>query len=186
MLLTTRSSGILSTCPTQLSLLLLMCLTIFSWLISFSNTSFVFCLHSPFVFCVGPKIILNDLLSNTNNFCLMFSVNTQHSDPYTTIGLITVWYSLSLVFLVISLLPLCTLRCKMYTVWATKFCVEQWRPKRTRNLFGCPNGKGRIDPTDRTPTWQSLKNNRTKQQNRFYFNQQQQQHTHTHTIYIKF
>ena len=54
-LLTTLSSGILSTFPTQLSLLLLMCLTIFSWLIRFSNSSFVFCLHSPFVFCVGPK-----------------------------------------------------------------------------------------------------------------------------------
>jgi len=34
----------------------------------------------------------------------MFSVNTQHSDPYTATGLITVWYSPSLVFLVISLL----------------------------------------------------------------------------------
>ena len=103
MLLTTLSSGILSTCPTQLSLLLLMCLTIFSWLIRFSSSSFVFCLHSPFVFCVGPKILLNNLLLNTNNFRLMFPVNTQHSDPYTTTGLITVWYNLSLVFLVISL-----------------------------------------------------------------------------------
>ena len=83
-----------------------MCLTIFSWLISFSSSSFVcfFCLHSPFVFCVGSKILLNNLLSNTNNFCLMFSVNTQHSDPYTATGLITVRYSLSLVFLIISLL----------------------------------------------------------------------------------
>ena len=63
-----------------------------------------FCLHSPFVFCVGSKILLNNLLSNTNNFCSMFSVNTQHSDPYTSTGLITVWYSLSLVFLLISLL----------------------------------------------------------------------------------
>ena len=89
MLLTTLSSEILSTCPTQLSLLLLMCLTIFSWLIRFSNYSSVFCLHSPFVFCVGPKILLSNLLSNTNNFCLMFSVNTQHSDSYTTTGLIT-------------------------------------------------------------------------------------------------
>jgi len=34
----------------------------------------------------------------------MFSVNTQHSDPYTATGLITVWYSLSLVFQVMSLL----------------------------------------------------------------------------------
>ena len=84
MLLTTLSSGILSTCPTQLSLLLLMCLTIFSWLIRFSNSSFVFCLHSIFVFCVGAKILLNNLLSNINNFCLIFYVNTQHSDPYTT------------------------------------------------------------------------------------------------------
>jgi len=32
----------------------------------------------------------------------MFSVNTQHSEPYTATGLITVWYSLALVFLVIS------------------------------------------------------------------------------------
>ena len=103
MLVTTLSSGILSTCPTQLSLLLLMCLTIFSWLIRFSSSSFVFCLHSPFVFCVGPKVLLNNLLSNTNNCCLMFSVNTQHSDPYTATGLFTVRYSLSLVFLLISL-----------------------------------------------------------------------------------
>ena len=49
MFLTTLSSGILSTCPTQLSLLLLMCLAIFSWLIRFSSSSFVFCLHSPFI-----------------------------------------------------------------------------------------------------------------------------------------
>ena len=61
------------------------------------------CFLSSFVFCVGPKILLNNLLSNTNNFCLMFSVNTQRSYPYTATGLITVWYSLSLVFLVISL-----------------------------------------------------------------------------------
>ena len=42
------------------------------------------CFLSPFFFCVGSKILLNNLISNTNNFCLMFSVNTQHSDPYTT------------------------------------------------------------------------------------------------------
>ena len=102
MLLTTLSSGILSTCPTQLSLLtfnvpyyIFMVNQVFQLLV---------CSLSPFVFCVGPKILLNNLISNTNNFCLMFSVNTQHSDLYTATGLITVWYSLSLVFLVISLL----------------------------------------------------------------------------------
>ena len=59
---------------------------------------------SPFGFCAGPKILLNNLLSNTNNFCVVFPVNTQHLDPYNTTGLITVWYSLSLVFLLICLL----------------------------------------------------------------------------------
>jgi len=41
-----------------------------------------------FAFCVGPNILLNIFLPNTNNFCLMFSVKTQHSDPYTTTGII--------------------------------------------------------------------------------------------------
>ena len=53
-------------------------------LIASSNSSFIVSLHSPFVFCVGPNILLNIFLSNTNNFCLMFSVKAQHSDPYTT------------------------------------------------------------------------------------------------------
>jgi len=43
----------------------------------FSSSSFVLSLHSPFAFCVGPNILLNIFLSNTNNFCLMFSVKTQ-------------------------------------------------------------------------------------------------------------
>jgi hypothetical protein len=47
-------------------------------------------LHSPFAFCVGPNILLNILLSITNSFCLIFSVKTQHSKPYTTIGSYTV------------------------------------------------------------------------------------------------
>ena len=81
--------------------LLLMCLTIFSYLISFFSSSFVFCLHSPFVFCVEPKILFNIFFSITNNFCLIFSFNNHLSDPYSTTGLINVWYSLSLVFLLI-------------------------------------------------------------------------------------
>ena len=81
MVLATLSLGILSTCPNQLNLLLLMCLTILSYPIAFSSSSFVLSLHSPFAFFVGQNILLNILLSNTNNFCLMFSVNTQHSDP---------------------------------------------------------------------------------------------------------
>ena len=61
-------------------------------------------LHSPFAFCVGTNILLNTFLSNTNNFCLMFSVKTQHSDPYTTTGLIRALYNFILVFLDLSLL----------------------------------------------------------------------------------
>ena len=73
---------ILSTCPNQLSRLYFMYLTIFSLLIAFSSSSFVLSLHSPLAFGVGPNILLNFFLSNTNNFCLMFSVNTavkQHT-----------------------------------------------------------------------------------------------------------
>jgi hypothetical protein len=61
--LATLSFGILSTCPNQLNLLLLMCLTIFSYLIAISSSSFVLSLHCPFAFCVGPIILLSILLS---------------------------------------------------------------------------------------------------------------------------
>ena len=88
MILATLSLVILSTCPNQLGRLYVMYLTIFSLLIAFSISSFVLSLHSPFAFCVGPNILLNIFLPNANNFCLMFSVKTQHSDPYTTTGLI--------------------------------------------------------------------------------------------------
>ena len=88
MVLATLSLVILSTCPNQLNRLYFMYLTISSLLIAFSSSSFVLSLHSPFAFCVGPNILLNIFLSNTNNFCLMFSVKTQHSYPYTTTGLI--------------------------------------------------------------------------------------------------
>ena len=81
-----------------------MYLTIFSLLIAFSSSSFVLSLHSPLAFCVGPNILLIIFLSNTNNFCLMFSAKTQHSDPYTTAGLIRALYNYILVFLDISLL----------------------------------------------------------------------------------
>ena len=81
-----------------------MYLAIFSLLNAFSNSSFVLSLHCLLAFCVGPNILLNIFLSNTNNFCLMFSVKTQHSDPYTTTDLIRALYNLVLVFLNISLL----------------------------------------------------------------------------------
>ena len=84
--LATLSLVTLSTCPNQINLLYFMYLTIFSLLNAFSN-SFVLSLHSPFAFCVGPSILLNIFLSNTNNLRLMFFVKTQHSDPYTTTGL---------------------------------------------------------------------------------------------------
>ena len=45
MILGTLSFVILSTCPNQLNLLLLMCLTIFSYLIAFSSSSFVLSLQ---------------------------------------------------------------------------------------------------------------------------------------------
>ena len=75
-----------------------------SLLLPFSSSSFVLSLHSPLAVCVGPNILLNIFLSNINNFCLMFSVKTQHSDPYTTTGLIRALYNFMLVFLDISLL----------------------------------------------------------------------------------
>ena len=95
---------ILSTCPNQPSRLYFMYLTMFSLLIASSSSSVVLSLYSPFAFCVGPNILLNIFLSNTNNFCLMFSVKTQHSDPFTTTGLTRALYNFILVFLDISLL----------------------------------------------------------------------------------
>ena len=96
--LATLSLVILFTCPNQLSRLYFMYLTIFSLLIAFSSSSFVLSLHSSLAFCVGPNILLNIFLSNTNNFCLMFFVKTQHSDPHITTGLIRALYNFSLVF----------------------------------------------------------------------------------------
>jgi len=55
--------------PHKLSRLYFVYLTIFSLLIAFSSSSFVLSLHSPLAFCVGPNILLNIFLSNTNNFC---------------------------------------------------------------------------------------------------------------------
>ena len=104
MVLATLSLVILSTCPNQLSRLYFIYLTVFSLLIASSSSSSVLSLHSPFAFCVAPNILLNIFLSITNNFCLMFSVKTQHSDPYTATGLIRALYSFILVFLDISLL----------------------------------------------------------------------------------
>jgi len=104
MVLATLSLVILSTCPNQPSHLYCIYLTIFLLLIVSSNSSFVLSLHSLFAFCVGPNILLNIFLSNTNNFCLMFSVKTQHSDPYTTTGLTRALYNFILVFSDISLL----------------------------------------------------------------------------------
>ena len=66
MVLATLSLVILSTCPNQLSRLYFMYLT-FSLLIAFSNSSFVLSLHSTLALCVGPNILLNIFLSNTNN-----------------------------------------------------------------------------------------------------------------------
>ena len=104
MVLATLSLVILSTCPNQLRRLYFMYLTIFSLLIAFSQ--FFICFESPLsvAFCVGPNILLGIFLSNTNNFCLIFSVKTQHSEPYTTAGLIRALYNFVLVFLVIILL----------------------------------------------------------------------------------
>jgi len=105
MVLATLSLVILSKCPNQLSRLYFIYLTIFSLLTASSNSSFVLSLHLPFAFYVGPNILLNIFLSNASNFCLMFSVKTQHSDPYTaTAGLTTALYNFILVFLDISLL----------------------------------------------------------------------------------
>ena len=113
-----------------------MCFTIFSWLIRFSSSSFVFCLHSPFVFCVGPKILLSNLLSNTNNFCLMFSVNTQHLDPYTAAGLITVWYSLSSVFLVISFFWSDIYHVTLFFCWTYRRRKRKVSIKKDAHLIG--------------------------------------------------
>jgi hypothetical protein len=48
--------SILITCAAQRSLCDFTNLTIFSFLIKVSNSSFVFILHVPSLFCIGPYI----------------------------------------------------------------------------------------------------------------------------------
>ena len=69
---TILSSGILYTCPNQPNLCNLMWF-IMVFFISFFNSSFVIILHIPSLSLVGPKILLNIFLLNTNSFCFMDS-----------------------------------------------------------------------------------------------------------------
>ena len=103
MVLTTLSFGILSTCPNQLKLLLLICLIIFIFNYIFQ---FLICFKSPLSICLlcWAKYPSHYPPFEYHNFCLIFSFKTQHSDPYTTTDLIKTLYKFILNFLNISLL----------------------------------------------------------------------------------
>jgi hypothetical protein len=58
----------------------------YSFSINLFNSSFVLILHVPSLSLVGPKILLNIFLSNTNSFCFMVSFRTHVSQAYVTIG----------------------------------------------------------------------------------------------------
>ena len=81
MVLATLSLGILSTCPNQLNLLHLTCLTIFSYPFAFSSSSSVLSLHSPSAFFAGPNIFLPEYFT----VCLSPSAYTDIMNTYLSI-----------------------------------------------------------------------------------------------------
>src|SRR5215510_9537838 len=87
--LTVLVSGILCTWPNQLSLWVLIYITIFLCFINSFSSSFVLILHIWFSF-VGPNILLTIFLSKTRSFWIVDFFSTQVSEAYVTIGLITV------------------------------------------------------------------------------------------------
>jgi len=75
-LFTILSSGIRCKWTNQLNLWAFKWFIIFLCLISSSNSSFVLILHVPSLSFVGPKILLNNFLSNTINLFVMVSFQT--------------------------------------------------------------------------------------------------------------
>ena len=84
--LTVLTVSILITHSTQHNLCHFINLTIVSFLIRISNSSFVFILHVPSLSCVGPYIFLSTLLSNINRQFCSVTVIAHVSRPYVTIG----------------------------------------------------------------------------------------------------
>jgi len=80
--LTFLVSGILCTWPNQLSLWVLIQLTIFLCFISLSSSSLVLILHIWFS-CVGPNILLKIFLSKNNSFWIMVSFSTHNNNKNT-------------------------------------------------------------------------------------------------------
>ena len=78
--------SILITCAAQCNLCDFINLTIVSFLIRISNSSFGFILHVPSSTCVGPYIFLSTLLSNiSRRFCSVIVI-AHVSQPYVTTG----------------------------------------------------------------------------------------------------
>ena len=102
--LTILVSGFLRMCPNQLNLWALTWFITFRCCINLSSSTLVLIFLLPSFFLVGLNILLNILLSNTESFCIIFSLRTHVSHPYTTTGLITGWYNFNLDLLDTSLL----------------------------------------------------------------------------------
>ena len=74
------------TCAAQRNLCDFINLTIFFFLISLSNSSFVFILHVPSLSSVGPYIFLVILFSKTSRWFCSVTVMAHVSQPYVTVG----------------------------------------------------------------------------------------------------
>ena len=78
--------SILITCAAKRNLCNFINLTIVSFLIRISNSSFVLILNVPSLSYVGPNIFLSNLLSNVcRRFCSV-TVIAHASQPYVTLG----------------------------------------------------------------------------------------------------
>ena len=88
--------SILITCAAQRNLWDFINLTIFFFLISISNSSFVFILRVPSLSSVGPYIFLSILLSKTSRWFCSVTVMAHISQPYVTVGRIIDLYICSL------------------------------------------------------------------------------------------
>jgi hypothetical protein len=109
--------------------------------ISSSNSMFVLILQLPSFFLVGPNIFL----SNTESYWVIFSLRTHVSNPYTTVGLITVQYNFSLDFLDINHLkpnghfsgrtaPLTYRRCSLF-IYSTNIRTEYFKHAAYSSFF---------------------------------------------------
>jgi len=84
--LTVLIVSILITCAAQRNLCNFINLTIVSFLIRISNSSFVFILHVPSLSCVSPYIFLSTLLSNISRRFCSVTVIAHVSQPFVTTG----------------------------------------------------------------------------------------------------